>query len=303
MADEPVHTLDRAAHLRTRDGEIADLLADERCLLLPVWRNRNLVHTGGDETTPAFVERKGAAKLLDLATDPVFLGMLGERPCFAITLPGGHQAPQHKALAGAGEFNDLRLAGVNMATKDTELLAYARGILYWHRHNHSCSECGGETHAAEAGHCRVCNVCDKRSFPRTDPAVMALIVHDDRCLLARQASFPPGMFSILAGFVEPGEDLEQAVIREVREEVGLEVCDLRYVRSQPWPFPSSLMIGFAMRALSDQFDLDDDELEEARWFSREQIRSPEGFYVPPAYSLAGQLIGMFLEDALPAHQG
>ena len=131
-----------------------------------------------------------------------------------------------------------------------------------------------------------------------EPAIMALIVRGDSCLLARQPSWPAQMFSVLAGFVEPGESLEDAVHREVREEVGIEVDDVRYVRSQPWPFPSSLMLGFVMRAVSDEIQLGDDELEQARWVTVEQLRLRQDLFWPRVFSLAGQLIQLCLEGEL-----
>jgi NAD+ diphosphatase len=141
---------------------------------------------------------------------------------------------------------------------------------------------------------RACTSCGEKVFPRTDPAIMSLVTRGDRLLLARQPSWPKGMFSVLAGFVEPGETLEQAVARETAEEVGVSVSEIHYLRSQPWPFPCSLMIGFRAEAESDRFRVDGEEIEEARWLTREELRNPEGFFIPPPFSLAHQLIGWFL---------
>jgi NAD+ diphosphatase len=287
--------LDRAAHLRSKEDRMAAMLADPAALMVPVWRNKNLI-ASGDTPRPALLDAERCRALIDIAPLTVFLGMYEERPCFALPLPPDDATVSHAALKGAGDFNDLRLAGSMLSRPEAELLAYARGMLHWHRYNGYCAKCGSDTQPGEGGFVRICRSCDTRHFPRTDPAIMALIVDGDRCLLARQPRFPPGMFSVLAGFVEPGESLEDAVVREVREEVGLEIADIRYLQSQPWPFPSSLMLGFEMRATSTDVRLDDEELEEARWFSRAQLRSPDGFFVPPPYSLAHQLIAHFLED-------
>lgn len=281
--------LDRAATLRTHQDEIEAMLRGGEAWLLPLWRHRNLVEQG-EGTRLVRLEHDPA--LVAAAHEVVFLGKLGARPCFAIGLPGDDAAIA--SLSGRGDFNDLRMAGPFMELRDAELAAYARGIIYWHRHHQHCGKCGAPTQSADAGHARLCAGCHKKHFPRTDPAVMALIIDGDRCVLARQPRFPPSMFSILAGFVEPGESLETAVAREVREEVGLEVTDVRYVRSQSWPFPSSLMLGFAMRAVTTDIHLDDEELEEARWVSRDQIVARDGLFVPPTFSLAGQLISLFV---------
>lgn len=282
--------LDRAALLRTRHDELDTLLRGDDGLFVPMWRNRNLVVS----SKLARLDRDAA--LVSAADEIVFLGKLEDRPYFALALPASDDAA---ALCAAhGDFDDLRMAGPFMDRSDAELAAYARGMIYWHRNHRYCGKCGSTTTSTDFGHVRVCGSCEKRHFPRTDPAVMALIMDGDRCVLARQPRFPPNMFSILAGFVEPGETLEVSVAREVREEVGLEVTDLRYVSSQPWPFPASLMLGWVMRATTTDIHLDDDELEEARWFSRDEVRSGAGILVPPSFSLAGQLIELWLADEL-----
>jgi NAD+ diphosphatase len=285
----PPPLIDRAEHLRTRDSELAALFADG--IIVPVWRGKCLIAA----SAPVLLEARAHQSLCDAAVERVFLGLKDGRGCFAIAV-----AERGELI---GDFHDLRLAGNFLPLRDAELLAYARGILQWHHHHRHCAECGAPSQAVEGGHVRVCAACQARHFPRTDPAIMALIVHEDRCLLARQAAWPPGMHSILAGFVEPGESLEDAVIREVREEVGLDVTDVRYLRSQPWPFPSSLMIGFWMRALGEEIRVDTQELESARWFSRgevEEMRAGrvDGSFIPPRYSLAHQLIALFLDSAL-----
>lgn len=282
--------LDRAAHLRTSGDAVEALRAEAG--YLPVWRNRSLVHTG-DSPHPIALDADAAAPLRALAEDEVFLGLVDGRAHFALRLPGGDDMPKHASLAG-GVFNDLRGVGPQLDGYSVDLLAAARGLLYWHRHHRFCGSCGAKTQSAEVGYVRVCEACDKRHFPRTDPAMMALIRHDDRILLARSARFPEAMYSILAGFVEPGESLEQSVEREVFEEVGLKVTNVRYVQSQAWPFPSSLMLGFVMDAEHDAFKLDEEELVAARWATRAELDQPGDFFYPPRFSLSGQLIRMFM---------
>jgi NAD+ diphosphatase len=282
--------LDRAAHLRTSSDGIEALRAEAG--YLPVWRNRSLVDRG-DPPHPIALDAEAAAPLRALAEDEVFLGLVDGRAMFALRLPGGDDMPEHASLA-VGAFNDLRGVGPQLDGQSVDLLAAARGLLYWHRHHRFCGSCGAKTHSGEVGYVRICEACDKRHFPRTDPAMMALIRHDDRILLARSARFPPSMYSILAGFVEPGESLEQSVAREVFEEVGLKVDNVRYVQSQAWPFPSSLMLGFAMDAEREDFKLDEQELVAARWVTRAELDQPDGFFYPPRFSLSGQLIRMFM---------
>ncbi len=218
----------------------------------------------------------------------IFLG-IGENdePLFARELTSDSPGVE-------GRFTDIRRGGAHLDGM-TELgpIAYARSLTRWHRVNPRCANCGGETQPKEAGFARECPGCSNVIYPRTDPAVMVLVTLGDQCLLARQPGFPPGMYSALAGFVEHGESLEECVTRETFEEVGLRVQSMRYLCSQPWPFPASLMFGFEARVESDAFRLDEYELEDARWFSKEELRSPQGFFYPPPISLAHRLIRDF----------
>ncbi|HEX7670170.1 MAG TPA: NAD(+) diphosphatase, partial [Polyangiaceae bacterium] len=166
--------------------------------------------------------------------------------------------------------------------------------LYWHQRHRFCGSCGAETKLKDGGHVRECTAEDLKHFPRTDPAVMVLVSRGDRCVLARQPWWPHGMQSVVAGFVEPGESVEDAALREVKEELGLEATGLRYFRSQPWPFPASLMVGFFAEATSDDIVIDREELEAARWYSRAELLKPEGFFYAPGYSLAHYMIREFL---------
>jgi NAD+ diphosphatase len=308
-------SFDRASELRGRPEAMAAARGDAAALYLPIWRNRSLVDAG-DPPAPVFLTRAQAAPFVDEAECEVFLGRLGPRPCWALGLPGekplehafanGDFLAGHPGGSSAGRlpasaplaFNDLRLLGPTLPSETARLLAYARAIVAWHRAQRCCGRCGQVMRAEEGGHMRLCVACGTRHFPRTDPAMMALVRRGDRILLARQPRFPPRMVSILAGFVEPGESIEESVVREVHEEVGLEVRDLRYLRSQPWPFPASLMIGFSMWSDEGDIVVDGEELEAAGWYDRDQIRAATEIFVPPTFSLAGQLIEMFLTGAL-----
>lgn len=197
----------------------------------------------------------------------------------------------------------LREAGVLLSARDAELMAHAVGLENWQRTHRFCSRCGGHTMIAAAGHIRRCPACGAEHYPRTDPAVIMLVTDDqDRALLGRQVHWPEGRFSTLAGFVEPGESLEAAVIREVGEEAGVAVGEVAYVGSQPWPFPASLMLGFMARATSPEIEVDGDEIEEARWFSREDIRKAieTGEVLPPSgISIAARLVELWYGEPLP----
>ncbi len=295
--DAPLPPLDRAAHLRKNLDRLEAELRAPETLLLPVFRDLNLV----DRERLALLPLAEARALLDEGGELVWLGKLGERSCFALDVSALEQPLQHPALSGRGELQDLRALGARLTPDQAGLAAYARGIMHWHRRQQHCGTCGAPTLPREGGHLRVCRDerCRSEHFPRTDPAIIVLVHDGERCLLGRQRRWPAGMYSVLAGFVEPGESIEQAVEREVAEEAGIAIRDVRYFRSQPWPFPASLMIGFIARAASSEIRLGDDELEDARWVSREVIRDcrAHGFYVPPgSFSLAGQLIAAFLES-------
>ncbi|HEY3521074.1 MAG TPA: NAD(+) diphosphatase [Rhodanobacteraceae bacterium] len=221
------------------DAEGRTPIRDDRLLLL------DAAMASGD--TPA--------SLLGLRNDgaPVFLSRDGAR------------APLD------AEWIGLREAGTRLPADEAGLLAYARGLANWQDATRHCSYCGGALTLISAGHRATCPHCERLHFPRTDPAIIVIVEHEDACLLGRQALWRPRQYSTLAGFVEPGESLEDAVRREVREEAGVEVIDCDYHSSQPWPFPASLMLGFSARAAAREIHLADGELEEARWFTTRQL--------------------------------
>ena len=182
------------------------------------------------------------------------------------------------SLIGDAQFVDIRRYGVQVAIEEGSIAALARGLCYWHASHRFCGRCGCENTLVEAGHSRLCvnEQCKHQTFPRTDPAVIMVVTRTfsdgiERCLLGRQALWVPGMYSSLAGFVDPGETLEQAVAREVMEEAGIVVENVRYIASQPWPFPSSIMLGFIAEAVTEEIHVDKDELDDAQWFSRADL--------------------------------
>lgn len=222
-------------------------------------------------------------------SEPLLLGLEGGRALFAVDADGLDPA----ALAPAGLVG-VRDIAPRLAQSDGGLLAYAIALLNWHRRHGFCSVCGSPSDLGEAGLVRVCPACGAQHHPRTDPVVIMLVTDGDRALLGRQPSWPAGRYSALAGFVEPGESLEDAVAREVREETGVEVAGPRYASSQPWPFPSSLMLGFTVRYAGGEPVARDGELEDARWFSRAELEEASAgrgsVLLPPPLAIARQLI-------------
>jgi NAD+ diphosphatase len=223
--------------------------------------------------------------------ESVFLGLAGDRPLFA--QDAGDGEPERGSPAG------LREAASELPADEAALAAYAGSLLSWHRRHRFCANCGRPTQLADGGHERHCPACDAHHFPRTDPVVIVRVVGGERLLLGRQARWPEGRFSVLAGFVEPGETLEEAVRREVREESSVAVTEVGYVASQPWPFPSSLMIGF--HAVADGMDEPrpgDGELSEVRWFERGELETAVAgsgdLRLPPPYSISRRLIDGWL---------
>jgi NAD+ diphosphatase len=229
-----------------------------------------------------------------LPEEAIYLGDDEGASVFAADL--GIQAP-------GGRYVELRAVGATLPAREAGLCAYARGRAFWHASNRFCGVCGASTRSEQGGHVRRCTGCDAQHFPRSDPAVIVLVTHRDarhgeRCLLGRSARFPAGLYSTLAGFVEPGESLEETVRREIFEEAGLELFAISYRSSQPWPFPASLMLGFRARALHADLVIDPDELLDAGWFTKAQLIDPERRPVklPNPDSIARHLIEEWLAE-------
>jgi NAD+ diphosphatase len=299
--------LDRAAERRRDAGWLALRAADARSRVVPMWQDLNVLVDGTSPLRPLIVDGDAAPALMRAADVVALLGVDSDGLAwFAADLspwPRDHVL----ALAEGASATDLRRVGALLDRGDAAILAHARGLLHWHRRHRFCGKCGGATEGLDGGHRRRCrdDACGAEHFPRLDPAVIMLVTRADdaggACLLARQPRWPRGMYSTLAGFVEPGETLEEAVAREVREEVGVAVAGIRYRGSQPWPFPSSLMLGFRAQAVSGaEVAFDTEELEDARWFGRDDIRAfaDQGRKLPRADSIAHWLIADWLaEDA------
>ena len=228
--------------------------------------------------------------------EPILLGIAAEGPLFAVDVEGRGDLP---GLGGARSAVSLRDTGTSISREDASVLAYATSILNWHRNHRHCARCGNPTEIADAGHVRRCPACAALHHPRTDPVAIMLVHDGDRVLLGRQARWRAGRWSTFAGFVEPGESLEEAVTREIEEESGVEVADLRYHGSQPWPFPASLMVGFHARYVAGEPSARDGELEDVRWFERAELaaiaRGESDLHLPPPVAISRQLIDEWLE--------
>jgi NAD+ diphosphatase len=259
--------LDRAAHLR---GAVRRLLRDPNAQLLPFWQGRPMVAQGDGWQHLGWVPP--LKQTLALAAEaPVFLGLYDETPCFAADFSALPQGKLESMFIAGAKFTDLRAIAGEIGAADATVAATAKGVLGWHETHRFCSTCGAESEIEEAGWRRRCVECDRLHFPRIDPVVIMLVVHGDRVLLGRSSHFPEGLYSLIAGYMEPGETFEDAVRRETYEEAGITVGRVRFVACQPWPFPSSLMIGCAAEALDDDIAVDMHELEDALWVPRSDI--------------------------------
>ncbi|HVI90847.1 MAG TPA: NAD(+) diphosphatase [Dongiaceae bacterium] len=265
------------------------------------WRGRNLILTP-TEPQAHFLALAQHQEVINRATTLIFLGRMAETAYFVADISDLDE----DAATAFGQFLELRNVGQLVPQRDGALMGYARGLMHWHERHRFCGKCGSPTTSEAAGHQRRCGNpdCGLVHFPRLDPAVIMRITHrhpqlGERILMARQAAWAPGMHSVLAGFVETGETLEAAVARETLEEAGLLVKNVRYFASQPWPFPSSLMLGFTAEALSDEIQLDNDELQSARWLTRGELHAlgeSDRFRLPRADSISRQLIAAWLRQ-------
>lgn len=284
--------LDRLAEYRDDADWLAQALASPQAHFVPLWRGLNLLAERGGEQFAVYL-RPDEISFAASASPPTLLGTDDKRIYFAVSLD---EIQKDKVLAGreAAAFLDLRIASVDMNAKHAGVLAYAKALLYWQYSHAYCGICGSANRLESAGHKLACSnaSCARQSFPRIDPAIIVLVTHGDACLLGRNSSWPERRFSALAGFVEPGESLEDAVAREVFEEASVRLGKIHYVSSQPWPFPASAMCGFYAEAEARDFAVSD-EIEELRWVNPQQLRAAvrEGsIRMSPSVSIAFQLL-------------
>jgi NAD+ diphosphatase len=304
--------VDRAANLRGDQAALERLLADPSSRVLPIWRGKPLT---GANAAGWLVPGHPA---LQSGGAPLFLGIGAEGAHFAqdisswepdtgADLPGSAfvdpTEQHHPDLPEDLCFRELRVVMTRLSPVDAELIAAAKALLGWHSGHGFCAACGTATAMTHGGWQRSCPSCGTSHFPRTDPVVIMLITNGDRVLLGRSAAWPEGMYSLLAGFMEPGETIEAAVRREVAEEVGVRVGAVRYLASQPWPYPTSLMIGCAGLAETETITPDPTEIEDARWISRDELATVfagahPSIRAPRSGAIAGFLLRNWLADRL-----
>ena len=280
--------VERLSPLRQQAEELAAAFAAADTRFVPIWQSRCLLQDGG----LVVCRREDLEPVTGGHEAAVFLGRRAGQALFAIEVRGAAPPP---ALP-AGGFRGLREVVAAVSEADAALLAYARAMILWQERHRHCGVCGAPNRPREGGFVMACTNrdCDHKSFPRIDPAVIVLVHRGNRCLLGRQAAWPEGRFSTIAGFVEPGESLEDAVLREVHEETNIQVGACTYIGSQPWPFPAAMMLGFHAVGLSDDIRCNDGELIEARWLTRDDIRAG-AIGLPPRESIAFRLIEAWFE--------
>ncbi len=306
--------LDRASESRKDRKWLEQQWTRQQCRVFILRNDKSLIRwTRRPGDMPQAVHLL-SAELSSLIEDPskaVFLGLDDTGPLFALDV-SRHREEHLEPLVDDDEFIDLRQIGWLLDGQQAALLAYARGLVYWNRHHRFCGSCGSPTECRNGGHLRRCTNpdCARMHFPRTDPAVIMLVEDRSnparpRCLLARNARFPSRMMSTLAGFVDPLESLEETVAREVFEECGIRVGEVEYQASQPWPFPSSIMLGFRAQALNRDIVIDNEEIAEAHWFEAGQLLEfgewgddGDGFCLPRRDSIARYLIRSWMEENL-----
>ncbi|HED14427.1 MAG TPA: NAD(+) diphosphatase [Gammaproteobacteria bacterium] len=301
--------LDRATELRKNPAWLKQQKHHPKKSVVPVWKMLHLVSQTSEPGIRAirFYEHR-AQQLHHQGNMSILLGLENDLPVFVVDVSEQEQSPIDSPDT---QWLDLRQCGPLLSQQDAGLLAYARAMVHWHASHQFCGYCGAPTKSAQGGHIRSCQNrdCARDGFPRTDPAVIMRIEHQlegsDQAsiLLGRQSRWPEGAYSVLAGFVDPGESLEQAVAREVFEEAGVRITDIIYQGSQPWPFPSSLMLGFKARAVDSKLNFSSHELQHAAWFSAKQVLSfgewgdsGSGLRLPRRDSISRRLIDDWLYE-------
>jgi len=270
-------TIDRMARTVGDVDELDALASNDHARFLPVYNAKVLVANKAGQLTAVAIEKAELASRFSCDAPPTYLGCKNNLHYFAVGITGVDEEIE--------EFSDLRQSAALLNDNDAALLGYALAILTWQRNHQHCGTCGAPTVTRQGGHVLQCTdpACAREHYPRTDPAIIVLVEHGDRALFGRKAEWPTHRYSTIAGFVEPGESVEQAVVREVAEETGVEVIESCYHSSQPWPFPSSLMLGYSAHAGRSQIHLNDRELEKAKWLSRQELNDQLvcGEFLPP----------------------
>jgi NAD+ diphosphatase len=292
--------IDRAAHLRFHEDKLMAFEGHPATRAYVLYRDSLVVKREGDQLRALLTLDE--ARNAGANPGTIFLGLRDGAALFGMGMPPAAA----EALTGRSDTTLVELRGMAMqgAIPPDQLagIAMAKSMVSWHQRHGFCANCGTRTGMREAGWKRECPNCKTEHFPRTDPVVITLVASGDKCLLGRQKQFPPGMYSCLAGFVEAAETIEDAVRREIFEESGIRCADVSYYMTQPWPYPSSLMIGCSARALNEDIVVDHTELEDARWFGRDEAQQmllrqhSAGLAGPHPFAIAHHLVGRWLRD-------
>ena len=286
--------INRLGEIRNNQEALSAALINPTTRFLPIFKERCLLHADRAAMLTLDEVRLGIGDL----SNAIFLGALEDRYIFAVGLETGDDS----GVSDNYTFAGLRELTGQLAEPEAALLAYAKAMVGWQRRHRHCGLCGTICDSRDGGFIMECSLssCGHRSFPRLDPAIIVLVHANDRCLLGRQTRWPDGRFSTIAGFVEPGESLEDSVRREVHEETNIRVGRCQYLASQPWPFPAAIMIGFLAEGLSNEIQLNDGELAEARWLTRNDIAN--GIVIlPPRVSIAYRLLETWYDEGSGAN--
>jgi len=297
--------LNRASEKRTDADWIKSKRHDPSSLVLPIWRLEPFL-LGAEKSSPplrlGLVRPEIADSLADANAPCIFLGLDGDVAIFALDVSQADDPGKTPPLAGLGHFREARSAAQMVSISDSAIIGQAKSMIDWHQRHGFCPRCGAPTRVMDAGYRRLCPKCNAEHFPRVDPVVIMLATFGETCLIGRNKIFPRGMFSALAGFVEPGETIEEAVRRELMEEASVKTSEVTYHATQPWPFPSSLMIGCFAKAQSPDTKVDENELAEVRWLERRLAREliegkkVDGLHLPPPIAIAHHLIKAWAFD-------
>jgi NAD+ diphosphatase len=299
--------LDRASDKRSDAAWLAEKLQDPDSLAIALWNGAPMVEPapkasdgqdGGMQL--AYFGAKLAEQVSGGEERRLFVGLWKGTAVFAVDFDGAAD-PSEGPLQGLGKFEDLRGLALRLPATEAAIAATAKGVFEWRRRHRHCSACGQPSEAVDGGWKRICPSCKAEHFPRTDPVVIMLPTHGERCLVGRQKAWPAGMWSALAGFLEPGESVEEACARELKEEANLDAVSVRYHSTQPWPYPSSLMIGLIAEVAEGEATPDQTELEAVRWFTRDETKrllkgEIDGAFAPPRLAIAHQLIKAWAEE-------
>ncbi len=275
-------------------------VAHPKAKLMALWKGQPLLD--GQEPLKLLWLNMVALSEFGPNTPLCLLGFRDDVPYFAVDGSAVGGSPETAPMADLGTYEQIRAVAGKMDREELAIYGQAYWLLDWHRRHQFCAKCGSASKMHKGGTMRKCDICETEHFPRTDPVAIVLVIHDGACLMGRGVNFPPGFYSALAGFVEPGESLEECAAREIFEEAGVRVDNIRYQFNQPWPISSSLMVGFLADTQSRELDLDKDEIAEAIWLPQKKLQAmlngerDDAIFLPPKFTIARQLLEVWAKE-------